>query len=278
MSRCRWVWTVARRHVAKVPRLQKLKALVGITDDAVDLVDFLTQIHGVNTELQYVRESVDTQLVKLQAFQETTAEQLEKLQKENKDLKIEIQILRRAVANVPQGGEEHTKIKILEPKVFDGVRGSKKLKNFLWDLEHYFATAHILEKDKVTMEVRYFRGDTILWWHMKNTDDESAGRPKVDTWEKLRDALRDKFLPNNSSWVARDHLKQLRQTGSIRDYVKDFSSLCLDIQNMSDEDKFHNFIFGMQGGAQNKIRRQKVKDLPSAIMATYALVDFHSKV
>lgn len=32
-------------------RIQKLKALVGITDDALDLVDILTLIHGVNMEL-----------------------------------------------------------------------------------------------------------------------------------------------------------------------------------------------------------------------------------
>ncbi|XP_075087766.1 uncharacterized protein LOC142169758 [Nicotiana tabacum] len=43
---------------------------------------------------------------------------------------------------------------------------------------------------------------------------------------------------------------------------------------MSDEDKLHNFISGMQGWAQNEIRRQKVKDLPSAIAAADALVDF----
>ncbi|XP_070057432.1 uncharacterized protein [Nicotiana tomentosiformis] len=111
---------------------------------------------------------------------------------------------------------------------------------------------------------------------MKNADDESARRLKVDTWEKLRDALRDKFLPSNSSWVSRDRLKQLRQTGSIWDYVKDFSSLLLDIQYMSDEDKLHNFISGMQGWVQNRSRRHKVKDLPSAIAAVDALVDFRS--
>ncbi|XP_070013721.1 uncharacterized protein LOC142162448 [Nicotiana tabacum] len=158
------------------------------------------------------------------------------------------------------------------------MRGANELENFLWDLEHYFSTAHVLEKDKMTMTVRYIRGDTVLWWHMQNTDDESVGRPKVDTWEKLCGMLRDKFLPSNSSWVARDRLKRLRQTGYIRNYVKDFSFLWLDIQNMSNEDKLHNFIFEMQGWAQNEIRRQKVKDLPSAIMAAYALVDFRSRV
>ena len=50
----------------------------------------------------------------------------------------------------------------------------------------------------------------------------------------------------------------------------------LDIQNMFDEDKLHNFILGMQGWAQNELRRQNVKDLPGAIAAADSLVDFQA--
>ena len=48
----------------------------------------------------------------------------------------------------------------------------------------------------------------------------------------------------------------------------------LDIQNMSDEDKLHNFISGMQGWAQNELRRQNVNDLPGAIAVADSLVHF----
>ena len=94
--------------------------------------------------------------------------------------------------------------------------------------------------------------------------------------EKLRKEMRDQFLPSDASWIARDRLKRLRQTGSVRDYIKELTSLMLDIQNMSDEDKLHNFISGMQAWAQNELRRQNVKDLPSAIAAADSLVDFRS--
>ncbi|XP_070018207.1 uncharacterized protein [Nicotiana sylvestris] len=107
-------------------------------------------------------------------------------------------------------------------------------------------------------------------------DDESAGRPKIDTWEKVRKEMKDQFLPSNVSWLARDRLKRLRQTGTIRDYIKEFTSLMLDIQNMSEDDKLHNFISGMQAWAQNELRRQNIKDLPSAIAAADSLVDYCS--
>lgn len=236
-------------------KVARLEAILGLTDDDGNMVAVLTQIQNINDAMQAYRGTVDVQLTDLLGFRDTVGTLVEGLKKENEDLKAEVTILRLAVANMPRGGEEHAKIKVPEPKSFDGVRGAKELENFLWDLEHYFATAHVHTNDKLTIAVRYFRGDAILWWRTKNADDESANRPKVDTWEKLKDALREKFLPSNSSWVARDRLKRLKQVGSIREYVKEFTSLLLDIQNMSDEDKLHNFISGMQGWAQNELRR-----------------------
>lgn len=50
----------------------------------------------------------------------------------------------------------------------------------------------------------------------------------------------------------------------------------LDIQNMIDEDKLFNFMSGLQAWAQVELRRQGVKDLPSAINAAEGLVNYKS--
>ncbi|KAK9148304.1 hypothetical protein Scep_007061 [Stephania cephalantha] len=101
-----------------------------------------------------------------------------------------------------------------------------------------------------------------------------AGRPKIVDWEVLKRELKDQFLPTNAAWQAREALRKLKQTGSVRDYVKEFSSLLLDIKNMSEEDKLFNFTTGLQTWAQAELRRQGVKDLPGAIAAADSLVDF----
>ena len=51
-------------------------------------------------------------------------------------------------------------------------------------------------------------------------------------------------MPTNTAWVARDSLKKLKQTGTVREYVKTFSSLAMDIKNMLEEDKLFNFMSG----------------------------------
>ena len=58
------------------------------------------------------------------------------------------------------------------------------------------------------------------------------------------------------------------------DYVKEFSSLMLDIKNMSKEDKLFNFVSRLQAWAQIELRRQGVKDLPVAMTATDCLFDY----
>lgn len=53
-------------------------------------------------------------------------------------------------------------------------------------------------------------------------------------------------------------MKSLKQTGSVREYVKEFNSLRLDIQNTFEEDKLFNFMSGLQKWAQVELRRQEV--------------------
>jgi len=48
----------------------------------------------------------------------------------------------------------------------------------------------------------------------------------------------------------------------------------LDIKDMSEADKLYNFLSGLQGWAQLELRRQGVRDLPTAMAAADALVDF----
>ncbi|KAL0440633.1 UNVERIFIED_CONTAM: hypothetical protein Sradi_0002200 [Sesamum radiatum] len=48
----------------------------------------------------------------------------------------------------------------------------------------------------------------------------------------------------------------------------------LDMRDMSEKDKLFNFVVGLKYWAQIELRRQGVKDLPSAIVAADRLMDF----
>ena len=63
----------------------------------------------------------------------------------------------------------------------------------------------------------------------------------------------------------------------IRDYVKDFTSLVLEIPDMSDEDALFYFMDGLQPWVKTELRRRGVQDLASAIAAVESLIDYSSK-
>lgn len=138
------------------------------------------------------------------------------------------------------GFEAPSKIQVAEPKGFNGKWNAKELENYLWDMKQFFKAVHIPNGVRVSITCMYLTGDAKLWWHIK-VDDIKSERPQITTWETLKKELKDQFLPTNIIWVAKESLKRLRHTGSMRDYVKEFGSLMLDITNMLKWDKLFNF-------------------------------------
>ena len=187
----------------------------------------------------------------------------------------DITVLKKAMLQGSSSSSEAPpKIWVLEPKGFNGNMNVKELKNLLWDMEQFFKVAHVSNGEKIFITSMYLTGDAKLWWRTRMEDDAKSRRFQITTWETLKKELKDQFLPTNIAWVARKSLKRLRHTGSVIKYVKEFSSLMLDIKTMTEEDKLFNFMSGPHEWAQTKLRRQGVHDLPATMAATDCLVDY----
>ncbi|KAJ4970917.1 hypothetical protein NE237_004016 [Protea cynaroides] len=170
-------------------------------------------------------------------------EEIDNLRVVNEDLKAKITVLERVVANGGPSQREIPKLRIPEPKPFNGTRDAKVLENFIWQMEQYF----------------------------------KASKMEDDDEKELKKELKHQFLPENVEYLARKSLKRLRHTGSIRDYVKQFTTLMLDITDMSKKDRLFFFMDGLQKWAEHELTRQGVKDLASALTAAECLVEFSDK-
>ena len=223
----------------------------------------LAKKHAKHVEAQVV--SLKAELLTVREAQSLTLQTLQE----------EVAILKKVVLRTsPRTTDVVPKVKVPEPKGFDGTRSAKELENFLWDMEQFFRAAQVADEEKVSITGMYLMGDAKLWWRTRLEGDAESGRPRISTWETLKRELKEQFLPTNAVWLARESLRRLKHTGTVRDYVKEFSSLMLDIKNMSEEDKLFNFVSGLQAWAQTELRRQGVKDLPSAMEAANFLVDY----
>ncbi|TYK21292.1 uncharacterized protein E5676_scaffold1775G00070 [Cucumis melo var. makuwa] len=67
-----------------------------------------------------------------------------------------------------------------------------------------------------------------------------------------------------------------RHTGEIREYVKQFTGLMLDIRDMSEKDKVFYFVKGLKPCARAKLYEQRVQDLTSAYAAAERLFNLTS--
>lgn len=75
----------------------------------------------------------------------------------------DIAVLKKAVLQGSLSGPEApSKVRVPEPKGFNGNRNAKELENFLWDMEQFFKAAHIPNGEKVSITNMYLTGDAKL--------------------------------------------------------------------------------------------------------------------
>ncbi|KAL0421454.1 UNVERIFIED_CONTAM: hypothetical protein Slati_3168300 [Sesamum latifolium] len=120
----------------------------------------------------------------------------------------------------------------------------------------------------------YMTGDAKLWWRNKYAEIQ-ANQVLIDTWVLLREAIREQFFPKNVEYNARRALQKLEHTGSMWDYVKAFSTLMLDIRDISEKDKLFTFMEGLRLWARHELQHQLVTDLGSAMTAAERLTNFN---
>ncbi|KAA0064190.1 uncharacterized protein E6C27_scaffold548G001290 [Cucumis melo var. makuwa] len=217
---------------------------------------------------------------------------LEMINGMSEDFRVTLDVVRNEIADVnarlsltmqamasqaPAGGAiSVSKVKVPEPKPFCGVRDAKALENYIFDLEQYFkATNTVTEEAKVTLATMHLFEDAKLWWRSRYVDIQE-GRCIVDTWDALKRELRSQFFPENVKILARRKLRDLRHTGEIRKYVKQFAGLMLDIRDMSEKDKVFYIVEGLKPWARAKLYEQRVQDLTSAYAAAERLFDLTS--
>lgn len=109
-------------------------------------------------------------------------------------------------------------------------------------MEQYFDVVKIRADEQVNITTMYLLGDVKLWWRTRIKEDINTRRSKIETWDHLKQQLKEQFLPNNLSWLTRKDLNKLKQDWLLRDYIKEFISLILNIKNIFEEDRLFNFM------------------------------------
>ena len=68
----------------------------------------------------------------------------------------------------------------------------------------------------------------------------------LETWEDFKREIKRQFYPDGVAYLDRKNMRHLMHISSIRDYVKEFSSLMLEIPNMTEKEFLFNFMANLQ--------------------------------
>ncbi|KAL4591909.1 hypothetical protein LXL04_004884 [Taraxacum kok-saghyz] len=120
---------------------------------------------------------------------------------------------------------------------------------------YFNATGVKEDKTKIDTAVLYLSENAALWWRRKHADIEK-GLCTIDSWGEFKRQLKRKFCPHNATEMAMKKLRRLKHTGSIKDYVADFTALMLELPDLREENKLFYFQDGLQSWAYNEPKRK----------------------
>ena len=146
--------------------------------------------------------------------------------------------------------------------------------NFLCHMERYFeAIALMDEATKVRTTTVYLLDNATLWWCWRFGDIEKRTYT-IDMWDAFKREIKRQFYLEDVAYLARKNMKCLKHTGLIREFVKEFFMLMLEIPNMFKEELLLNFLDNLQSWVEQELRRRGVQDLTTAMAVVESLVEY----
>ncbi|KAH1072521.1 hypothetical protein J1N35_024849 [Gossypium stocksii] len=141
------------------------------------------------------------------------------------ELKGELIIYKATFGNEVLAATPKLKLDVLKPKEFNGMRSAKDVDKFLWGMAQYFHSKGII-------------------------DDASKTRNKVEL--PLRLGRSSKVNPMGS--FAKDEARaKLRQQSIVREYMKEFNELMLQIFDLGENEEFYFLMNGLKPWTKTRV-------------------------
>jgi hypothetical protein len=175
-----------------------------------------------------------------------TSEQLEVLFKMNRPDFSEL------VAAFKTGTSKGERFQLAKLGNFDGARDQKVVDAWFAKMEDYIHAAKVGRHLAVELAQSYLKGYAATWWR---TVRQEEGKNHGYTWEFFKECLESEFVPKNSDYISRCKLCDLvnATNENLKQYVKAYSELMLEIRHMHELDRVCQFVMGLPTWAKRKL-------------------------
>ena len=232
-------------------RVTRLEIAMADTKEGVDLMEQSMEkvVEDLRVQIQDLQEGMHGSPVPVVSHEEfmkvldmlaNLESRVEVLTKHEEELRQEVAIYKTALSARVMATH----------KAPSGQRDAKELDNFLWHMERYFEAITLTdEATKVRTATLYLTDNATLWWRRRFLEIEK-GTCTIDTWADFKREIKKQFYPEDVEYLARKKIRYLKHTGSIWDYVKEFSSLMLEAPGMNEKTLLFEFMDNLQGWAE----------------------------
>ena len=128
--------------------------------------------------------------------------------------------------------------------------------------QYFFALGIDSEESRLNRATMFLTDAAKVWWRTKYHEIQ-AGRCNISTWEELKQELKVHFYPENVDYLARRKLRDLMQKGSVQDYVKQFTTIMLDIWDMTKRTSYSTSWMVYHGMRLQNSREEEFKPYPT---------------
>jgi len=170
------------------------------------------------------------------------------------------------------GSCKGVEFKPTKPVTFDGARDRKVVDVWLAKMEDYFHAAKVGRHLAVEFAQSYLKGSASTWW---KTVRQEEGKTHGYTWEFFKEHIESEFIPKNSDYISRCKLCDLvnANNDNLRQYVRAYSELMLEIRHMHELDRVCHFVMGLPTWAKCKLEENWLASLTEAIMKVEGFLD-----
>jgi hypothetical protein len=195
-----------------------------------------------------------------------TSEQLEALLEMNRPDFGEL------VAALKGGSLKNAGFQPAKPRNFDGARDQKVVDAWLAEMEDYLHVAKVGQHSVVELTQSYLKGYAATWWR---TVRQEEGKNHGYTWEFFKEGVESEFVLRNSDYISRCKLRDLANVtnDNLRQYVRAYSELMLEIRHMHELDHVCQFVMGLPTWAKRKLEENWPSSLSEAIMKVEGFSD-----
>nr|GEU66337.1 hypothetical protein VITISV_008583 [Tanacetum cinerariifolium] len=257
----------------------QVEGMEGLDSDFAGMrEDFRLALSTLSGDLKReIHDLKDSFMGEITKIQEEFREEVSTLHQTIEDLQADMALCKRSLASGGGNTNHGLKIDVPKPSSFVGKREARVVDDCLWEMEQYLEGVNMVDDaSKFKMATRYLKDTTTLWWR-RRYGDIKRGTATINTWAEFVADFKKQFYPKNAKNEAKSRLHKLKHFEMIREYVKEFTTLVLEIPELFDQDSLFYFFDGLQGWAKTELERQGVQDLSTAIAHAEALIDFSAR-